>query len=360
MKNIMKILFVLVSSFSVIGSASAGDLSVTGSAKATYNMAGSDSATAKNEEGKAIGITNEITFTGTGELDNGMSWKWQTEMDPDAGGATQSDDTRLELTTDIGMIGIYNTEGQLSTKYKAAQSAYGIGSDNGAGGGIVYGAGMNSYNNIQYHTPSGMLPYGVQVKVGYSPGDSTEANGAGNSGAVNNGFDNVKQYQLTATPIDGLNVGASYLTKDTNEVLTQKYENGGAFATYAYGPVTIGYSEFRIAPNSGTIGTVATTTAATELNTKTFRNKMVSVGFAVNDQFSISYDVEKSNAEKTTIVLTSGADTDNHVELEITSLQAAYNIGGATVAITLEDIENDDYILAKDQKETIISLAMAF
>jgi hypothetical protein len=47
MKNIMKILFVLVSSFSVIGSASAGDLSVTGSAKATYNMAGSDSATAK-------------------------------------------------------------------------------------------------------------------------------------------------------------------------------------------------------------------------------------------------------------------------------------------------------------------------
>ena len=87
---------------------------------------------------------------------------------------------------------------------------------------------------------------------------------------------------------------------------------------------------------------------------------MVSVGFAVNDQFSISYDVEKSNAEKTTIVLTSGADTDNHVELEITSLQAAYNIGGATVAITLEDIENDDYILAKDQKETIISLAMAF
>ena len=360
MKNIMKILFVLVSSFAVIGSVSAGDLSVTGSAKATYNIAGSDSATAQNEEGKAIGLSNEITFTGTGELDNGMSWKWQTEMDPDAAGATQSDDTRLELTTDIGMIGIYNTEGNLSTKYKAAQSAYGIGSDNGQGGGIVYGAGMNLYNNFQYHTPSGMLPYGIQAKVGYSPGDAIEANGAGNVGAANGTVDNFKQYQVTAAPIDGLAIGASYAKKADNANAAQSYENGGAYATYAYGPVTIGYSEFRIAPAHVSIGTVATGTAATEANVKTFRNKMVSVGFAVNDQFSISYDVEKSNAEKTTIVLTSAADTDNHVELEISSLQAAYNIGGATLAITMEDIENDDYILNKDMKETIISLAMAF
>ena len=362
MKNIMKIVFVLVSSFAVITSVNAGDLSVTGAAKASINIGSSDSTTAKNENGKSIGITNEITFTGTGELDNGMSWKWQTEMDPDAGGATQSDDTRLELTSGMGMIGIYNTEGNLSMKYKAAQSAYGIGSDNGASGGIVYGAGMNSYNNNQYHTTAGMLPYGIQAKVGYSPGSSQEALGNGGTGTGNStsGINNVRSYQLTGSPIDGLKMGASYLTKDVNFDKAGDYETGGVFATYAYGPVSIGYGENRTSPNSNAFGTVATTTAATEKNVKRFDNQLISVGFAVNENFSLSYDIEKSEASKETIVVTSAADTKNAVELEIKSIQAAYNIGGATVAITMEDIENDSYILAKHQKETIISLAMAF
>jgi len=362
MKNIMKIVFVLVSSFAVITSVNAGDLAVTGAAKASINIGSSDSTTGKNENGKAIGITNEITFTGTGELDNGMSWKWQTEMDPDAGGATQSDDTRLELTSGVGTIGIYNTEGNLSTKYKAAQSAYGIGSDNGAGGGIVYGAGMNLTNNIQYHTAAGMLPYGIQAKVAYSPGDSREANGNGGTGVGNSadGINNVKSYQLTAAPIDGLTVGASYLEKDHNINTVQKYETGGVFATYAYGPVSIGYGENRTAPNSSSFGTVATTTVATEANTKRFDNQLISLGFAVNENLSVSYDVEKSEAAKFTVVETAAGETKNAVELQIKSLQAAYNIGGATIAITMEDIENDGYVLSKNNKETIISLAMAF
>ena len=328
MKNIMKIVFVLVSSFAVITSVNAGDLSVTGAAKASINIGSSDSTTAKNENGKSIGITNEITFTGTGELDNGMSWKWQTEMDPDAGGATQSDDTRLELTSGMGMIGIYNTEGNLSTKYKAAQSAYGIGSDNGASGGIVYGAGMNSYNNIQYHTTAGMLPYGIQAKVGYSPGSSQEALGNGGTGTGNStsGINNVRSYQLTGSPIDGLKMGASYLTKDVNFDKAGDYETGGVFATYAYGPVSIGYGENRTSPNSNAFGTVATTTAATEKNVKRFDNQLISVGFAVNENFSLSYDIEKSEASKETIVVTSAADTKNAVELEIKSIQAASNI----------------------------------
>ena len=362
MKNIMKIVFVLVSSFAVITSVNAGDLSVTGAAKASINIGSSDSSTAKNEQGKSIGITNEITFTGTGELDNGMSWKWQTEMDPDAGGATQSDDTRLELTSGVGTIGIYNTEGNLSTKYKAAQSAYGIGSDEGASGGIVYGAGMNLTNNIQYHTAAGMLPYGIMAKVAYSPGDSREALGNSGTGVGKSldGIEKTKSYQLTAAPIDGLNIGASYLTRDTHYVDGQDYETGGDFATYAYGPVTVGYGENRTAPNSNGSGTVATTTIATEANVNRFDNQLISIGFAVNENLSLSYDIEKSEAAKRTIVLTSAADTKNAVELEIKSLQAAYNIGGATIAITMEDIENDGYVLAKHNKETILSLAMAF
>ena len=80
MKNILKAIVVL-SSVIAFSSANAGVLEVTGTAKATYVIGSSDSTTAKNDEGKGLGITNELAFTGTGELDNGWTWKYQVELD---------------------------------------------------------------------------------------------------------------------------------------------------------------------------------------------------------------------------------------------------------------------------------------
>ena len=125
MKNIIKAL-VIFASVVAFSSANAGVLEVTGTAKATYNISGSDSASAVNEGGKAIGITNELAFTGTGELDNGYTWKYQVELDDTAAGTfSATDDTRLELTTPYGVIAAYNTEGSLNTKYKFSAAAYG-------------------------------------------------------------------------------------------------------------------------------------------------------------------------------------------------------------------------------------------
>ena len=65
MKNIIKTLIVMLTSISLFGSANAGELSVSGTAKATYNV---ESGANK---GKGLGITNELNFTAAGELDNG-------------------------------------------------------------------------------------------------------------------------------------------------------------------------------------------------------------------------------------------------------------------------------------------------
>ena len=67
MKNIIKTLIVMLTSITFIGSAYAGSLGVSGTAKATYNI-----NTGVNK-GKGLGITNELNFTASGELDNGYT-----------------------------------------------------------------------------------------------------------------------------------------------------------------------------------------------------------------------------------------------------------------------------------------------
>ena len=82
---------------------------------------------------------------------------------------------------------------------------------------------------------------------------------------------------------------------------------------------------------------------------------------AVNDQFSISYSAEEF--ERTTQAkIAAGAKTS--VRTSVTAVQdtimAAYNIGGATLGLTLVDTDNSDYTTDKEETKTILSLGMEF
>ena len=84
MKNIAKVLFVAISSFSLMLSANAGELSVSGSAKATYN------ATSGQQTDNGLGISNELSFTASGEMDNGYAWSYSMALDPTESGTASS------------------------------------------------------------------------------------------------------------------------------------------------------------------------------------------------------------------------------------------------------------------------------
>ena len=109
MKNIMKYMLVAITalSFSV---AQAGELSVTGAAKASYVISSSDSTAAKNDIAKGLGVSNEFTLSASGELDNGFTWNYATDID----GATVQDDGKLTITTGMGTLGIFISEGAVS------------------------------------------------------------------------------------------------------------------------------------------------------------------------------------------------------------------------------------------------------
>ena len=88
MKNISKLLVGILFSALAIAPTYAGELSVSGGATATYSIGGDSSGS-----GKTLGISNELDFSASGELDNGMSWNYQVQLD---NAAANNDDTRLE------------------------------------------------------------------------------------------------------------------------------------------------------------------------------------------------------------------------------------------------------------------------
>ena len=66
----------MLTSVSLFASANAGELTVNGTAKATYN------SQSGNTNGQGVGITNDLNFTASGELDNGFTWAYSMELDP--------------------------------------------------------------------------------------------------------------------------------------------------------------------------------------------------------------------------------------------------------------------------------------
>ena len=353
MKKISKLLVGILFSALVVAPSYAGELTVTGGATATYAIGGDSSGA-----GKSLGISNELDFSASGELDNGYTWNYQVQLD---GASTANDDTRLEIGTDMGTVGFYVSEGGMSKELHGV-GALGAGFDyatpaNGTAGSWKTGYDVDGYSNIQYHTPAGMLPFGSQIKLGYVPdmNDTTmlsakEDNGATPASQATGR--NLTQVALTASPIDGLSLQGD-IAQTSNEtgvaISTEEGISANLGAKYTLGQVTVGYVEGGYQP----------AVASGELTY--YENKYMGIQFDVNDQLSVSYNVDESNRNtRAAVAVAATAGTKTEVEMEQKSVQLAYTTGGATIGIHQADVSNSDYTAGRDEKQTIVSLAVAF
>lgn len=391
MKKVIKLALVLVTSLSLGFSANAGELSVTGTAKATYNIL-SSGGNAGNDLGKGLGITNEIAFGATGELDNGWTWNYSMELDPGAvtasGSAAENDDTQLTLTTPYGTVGAFISEGGLNKQLSFSAAAYAAGIDTGIGN-VIDPVDIASYNNLQYHTPAGLIPFNTVFKAAYTPSAATGAaasgNAAGTAATTANTYtatvitvgtadsradfapdavDSAVEYSLSTNPIEGLTVNASYIDITSNIAAAstqQDYEAGALNAKYAYGPVTFGYGKTLIAPY-----VPASTVAPGNERVLYVENTDWSVGYAVNDNLSISYEKGSSDVKLASVAGLGGATTRTTDSQDMTAIQAAYTMGGMTLAISQVEVDGDGYSKEEtgasrtDAKETIFAVTMAF
>ena len=214
---------------------------------------------------------------------------------------------------------------------------------------------IDGYNNIQYHAPAGLIPFGTTFKIAYAPGldatqNSANAGGAGVTRSATNMGSSATEMQLTTSPIEGLTVGASYISfedsgSSTKLALEQEPESGALYAKYKVGNLGVGYSLAR----ASTLLEAASSGTAVEW----YEQKNYSIAYVVNDSLSLSYEKETSDPQATT------ASTVTY-EQDSSAIQAAYTMGGMTFAVSLGKFDNNGYVNNADAEQALFAVTMAF
>ena len=302
-------------------SANAGELTVSGAASIGMSGYSADKA----NMARSFTMGNQITFSGGGELDNGMNVSLSFVIDQ--GDDTQPFDNHSVTISSEGMgTFAFHGEGGASAASSIDTSVAGDiwdGYDSTAytGTGITGTALTDTGpgdNSIFYTLPS--LMDGVSVFTSYNPTTQT------NEAEIGMG--------LTYTGIDGLT--ASYATTDKNTGTNSTSGDQTSWKlSYAYGPVTVGASSSEYDVN----------TASSDRTLDAY-----SIAYTINDELSISYGAE---------TLTKGGTT---TDAEYTAVVASYTSGGMTITAKMEDAENVDNstTAAADQEHYFLGAAFAF
>ena len=151
----------LCGSLAAISAAKAGELSVSGGANMTHTKLG------YGETGNPLGMASSMTFTGTGELDNGSTVTINiahndknTYSASDVSIATPSMGT---FTYDEGGgTGIDRFDDKMPTAWEETNGT-------GVAAGFTTVSGVGGGTDIEWAMPADMLPDGVSAYISFSP-----------------------------------------------------------------------------------------------------------------------------------------------------------------------------------------------
>ena len=281
-------------------SANAGEMTVSGAA--SLGLSGY-SAGANGNNPKTFSMGNQFTVSGGGELDNGMTVSLSMQIDS----GVPFDDHSLTISSeDMGTLKFNGHGGSSATTSIDASVAGDIwdGFDGAAAVAVgVTGAALKDSgpgdNSVLYTLPS--IMDGLSVFASLNPQES----------AVN---ETETGYGLTYTGVEGLTV--SYATTDIESGATATSGDHTAMkVSYAYGPVTVGYSN-----SDHDTGTASSDTKLTAYN----------IAYTVSDELSVSYGSEELSVGGTT------------VDAEYSAVVVAYTSGGMTITGKMENADNVD------------------
>jgi outer membrane protein OmpU len=292
MNNFKKLGLTALAGSLVVSSAVAGEMSVSGGASIGLKN------TSKTATGKSWTMGNQLTFSGSGELDNGMnvSLSFVLDQGDNAGKTTAADDNATgpfdshSVTVSSDSMGtlVFSGEGGSSAASALDTTAAGDLWDNGSGFGspLASEAGDNS---MLYTLPTFMDD--LTIKAGYSPGSA--------------GGESATSYSATFTGVEGLT--ASYAVGETNTI-TSEAEQTVMKASYAYGSFTISASQNDY-----------------KYDDATQNDEEVSswqLAYTVSDDLSVSYGSETRETETKT------------VDEEAEAINVSYTTGGVTISAT--------------------------
>ena len=318
--NIKKIGLSALAGSLVAFSANAGEMSVAGSA--SINMEHTNGGFGNS--GKTFSMGNQLTFSGSGELDNGLnvSLSFILDQGDDKGTDTTADDNAgapfdsHSVTVSSDGLGSLTFAGEGGSSATSALDTTAAGDiwDNFDGTGDITPTGVGTGDNMfNYSLPT--IADGLAVNVSYLPTGSAAQSAVG--------------YSATYSGVEGLSVsyGAGDGTNDTTDATVMK-------ASYAYGPVTVAYSNYEY-DASGT---------SADNETTSFK-----ISYTVSDEISISYG-EETIEEGTSL------------DVETKAISASYTTGGMTITAATNEIENSAGTTAatEDRERWALSASFAF
>jgi len=341
----------LCGSLAAVSAANAGDLTATGSAHVTYI---SQSGTGDAVTGNPIGMASAVTFKGSGELDNG----WTFALSIAEGDASAYSSTNIDIV--MGGLGSLNFDGGDSGNGIAAYdnvlpTAWEESHGAGLSGGVKTVMGSGASNNVMYTTPTVLgttvaLTYAHANGVTDTADKATKANATSTTGRSYDATVKINP-SLGTEILSGLNLYLGAATTENHKAtlgLENQHEGVGAI-TYDLGPVSIG----------AMISGVYTGVEETEGVFNTYKNHGFGIAFNVNDDLSLSYGTYKSR--KTGVAHSDSAQAgEGDRFVEVSSWQASYTMGGASVRFADVKAENAGFAQLNDQNATILSLSLAF
>ena len=288
----------------------AGTLEVTGSAKVSYaSRSGSSGAT--SVQGNPWSDNNDISFTGSGELENGMTVGYAYAM---SDAVFSSSSVSLDMG-DAGMVafghdsafgGIDTIKDKMPTAGEEAWDDHGTGDDAGV---TDLGADPSLYYKVSMN--------GITASASYA------RTGLGTDNSVA-----IVASELVEGAEFGIGTGTNVISNTSEDDLTT------AYAKYTTGPVTVGVQ----------LSEVDKTAANSDID-----RKAAAISFAVNENLSISYglsNVEYENSTKT--------------DAESVGVSASYTMGGITIGAVRNTTDSFAGSAGSDREFTEVSVAFAF
>ena len=319
MNNFKKIGLTALAGSLVATSAFAGSMSVSGSA--SINLEHTNGGAANT--GKTFSMGNQLTFSGSGELDNGLNVSLSFILDQNDDSTTAAsnlysggpfDSHSVTVSSDsLGSLKFSGEGGSSSTTAIDTSAAGDLWDNYDAEDGLEPNGVGDSDNMLMYTLPT--IMEGVSINASYEP------KGSGTQSAVG--------YGLTYTGVEGLSV--SYATGDDSTITAA--DATVLKASYAYGPVTVAYSDYEY-DTSGT---------SSDDDMTAYK-----VTYTVSDELSVSYADEE---------IDTGTTSASYDEVSV-----AYTTGGMTISASMGNAKDRDgtTTVTMDNERWAVGASFAF
>jgi outer membrane protein OmpU len=327
----------LCGSLAAVSAANAGEMTVAGGVDMSWI------SLPKQNVGNPIGIGSNLTFSGSGELDNGWSVAY-TVANTNAQAFSNANVVvtipglgDLRIDGGVSGTGIDRMDDMTPNVW---EEAYGT----GLGHTIDTVAGASTGAGIEF-TPSG-TPDGLTARFNYSPAaggsGSADKGGSADDGSVKkSAWDVSLEASSDILGVDGLTLYGGFAQTEIfqdSAAYNDDAEEQTVGIKYAAGSFTLGYQWSEEENGRATTATKYT-------------NDGYGITFSINDDLSVGYNHYESEQTSTT-----------NVTEEASSLQLAYTMGGATIRIAESNGDNIGYCTDanKDLDATTVSVSLAF